>query len=452
MQAIPLILFLLIFYFYFKNKPAYMLLCMTAVLNSCFGFVDSSYYVFKPTDMVLIPTILITVVESFKRKDYFGTRGDGIGRSILLLIIFLVLEFIRTAVWIDTPVWAFKVVRYNFIILLYFYLRRQNPQVFEQYFKIALVPSIIQGIFFYLQLVGINVLVGRVDEAETMSQLTRYANGPALASFYVIYYFLKEKDTFVRRVSAIVFFGFTLVLAQGRGMFLGMGAAFAVFFIIKHKVKYVGYIVIGYIVYSIFIAPIFAYRNTQGSGGGTLSDIQNVFSGDYTNIDASQGTFSFRIAMLMERWTYMENDPETIPFGIGCIHEQSPKNDYYFVIGTVNNDAKYGRVMIDSGDITWVPILLRYGLVGIFMFGFVLLMWIRTSLPYVNRINSGLFTVIALTSISTTILTVNTTLFDTASGNYSLALNLAIISSFISRYKLMHKNVNASKVQAGENA
>lgn len=86
------------------------------------------------------------------------------------------------------------------------------------------------------------------------------------------------------------------------------------------------------------------------------------------------------------------------------------------------------------------------------MFGFVLLMWIRTSLPYVNRINSGLFTVIALTSISTTILTVNTTLFDTASGNYSLALNLAIISSFISRYKLMHKNVNASKVQAGENA
>ena len=51
---------------------------------------------------------------------------------------------------------------------------------------------------------------------------------------------------------------------------------------------------------------MFAYRDSQGNGGGTMSDIQNVLSGDFANIDASQGTFSFRIAMLMERWMYLE--------------------------------------------------------------------------------------------------------------------------------------------------
>ena len=110
--------------------------------------------------------------------------------------------------------------------------------------------------------------------------------------------------------------------------------------------------------------------NYSNSGNG-LEEIGYVLkqSGDFSQIDISNGTFSFRMAMLTERIVWLLDNPRYLLTGVGTMHEDSPKTlqMFDFRIATRNEDRYYGHTIIESGDITWVPIVLRYGLLGVFV-------------------------------------------------------------------------------------
>ena len=73
--------------------------------------------------------------------------------------------------------------------------------------------------------------------------------------------------------------------------------------------------------------------------------------------------------MLTERVLYLAENPRYLLTGVGTMHEDSPStlSRFRFYIGTRNDERYYGRCLIESGDITWVPIVLRYGLIGVFI-------------------------------------------------------------------------------------
>ena len=99
------------------------------------------------------------------------------------------------------------------------------------------------------------------------------------------------------------------------------------------------------------------------------------------------GTFAFRISMILERVFYLISNPVCLPFGVGAIAEDSPYNQFNFFIGTEQENLKYGFAQIDSVDVVWSSVVLRYGLAGIIFWILLLKAWYnlfdkQTTNPY----------------------------------------------------------------------
>lgn len=100
------------------------------------------------------------------------------------------------------------------------------------------------------------------------------------------------------------------------------------------------------------------------STDNVLSQRMDEASNERSNIAKGQvqGTFSMRILMLAERMDYINQKTQYQLFGIGFIREKD------FPPGTFVIGLRYsweGPVsQLDSGDIAWSPLFLRYGYVG----------------------------------------------------------------------------------------
>lgn len=391
-----IILFSITLYCYINRKKGVVLLCLIALCYNCFGFLDPSSSSIKGTDIVAFFSIITYLDGISRNKRYLQVKNDPIGIVIVLILVYFILNFLGTVILqVESLSNAIKVIRSRFIFLLYFYLRTFKKEDFKLFIKWVLVASIIQGVFFYLQLVGINVLSGRVDEAEDVGELTRYANYPKFAYFFVIYYVISHKESTSNKIFLITFFGTMYILGQMRGAIISSAAVIGVFFLLKKKMKYVGYIAIGVIVYQFVVAPMFEYR-TRNNAQSTFREMVNVVKApanvyqQYT-MGESSGNFSFRIAMLSERIIFMFHNPQYLPFGVGCIHETSNANHFYFHIRTHSIDAKEGAGTLSSADITWVGILMRYGLVCILFFLLLLYVWAKEGIPHVRKCNDTIF-------------------------------------------------------------
>ncbi len=399
-----ILFFILSFFFYIKGRKGEVIFCLIAILSNCFGFNSPQSAIIKPTDLLIVLSIIISIAERIKNPYYFQVKKDIFAKIIVILFSYLLLNFIVTvALHIDSLSYALKVARFCFVFPLYFYFRTITQREIKRVIRLSLIACTIQGIFFYLQLVGINVLSGRVDEAEDVGEITRYANYPKFTGFFLLYYIVNDKVSLFTKLFYIPFFGFMLILGQMRGALLGYAFAVCVFFILQHRAKYILYIICGIVVYQVVINPMFEYR-TRNSELNTLEEVKMVIS-DPTSIyesyteNGEKGNFLFRIAMLSERITYMKDNPQFLPFGIGCIHEESPNNTFIFKLGTNNERYQYGIGMLSSADIAWVGILIRFGLVGIILFLLLLISWQKTGFSIIKECQYAPYITAALLSI-----------------------------------------------------
>ena len=87
-----------------------------------------------------------------------------------------------------------------------------------------------------------------------------------------------------------------------------------------------------------------------------------------------EGNTTFRLALLAERYEYLKKNPQYFLFGLGNVHERDFPE--IFEIGLY--DEERGRtIQLDTSDIAWVGILLRMGIVGVFLFILAFLFIIR---------------------------------------------------------------------------
>lgn len=408
-MIVLLFFFFLSLYYYLRDNKGAVFFCLTAIVANSFGFIDPEKIPIKSMDVVLVFTFITLIAGQFKDKFYFSVKGDPIALIILFIMAYILLDFIGTiALKIESPSNALKVVRPFFAYLLYFYVRTFKKKDLLNYVKILFVASVAQGLFYYLQLFDINYLSGRIDEAEVAGEITRYANFPQMAYFYIIYFLTSNKVSLTQKLFVTTFFGMMLILGQMRGSVIGLVATLGMFLLMKRRLKYVGYIVAGVIAYHLVVVPMFEYR-TRNAQESTFTEIINVVK-DPTNVygnftsGASEGNFSFRIAILSERIIYIFHHPQYIPFGIGCIHEESSANTFVFQLGTTNDRYEYGIGMLSSADIAWVGLIMRYGLVGVSLFLIFFYLWARAGLPYVGKSNDALFITASLMVVSTFLL------------------------------------------------
>ena len=354
---------------------------------------------------------------------------------IYLLIAYQSFEILRTLyIGAESLGFIIKVARINIIYLSFFVLRTIPLQAFRRYIKLNLYFCIIQGIFFYLQLLGINLLQGRVDEATSTGQITRYANCPAFTLFYIFYCFFCKKNIY-SKVFYLCFWGGMLILGQSRGAITVVSLAFVLYYIIKNKLKYYTILVPTAILTIYLVMPMFQYRD-EGSRSNFIEDITNIVTAEnFTEIENNGGTFTFRIAMLAERFNYLMENPQYMLTGVGCIHEDSPNcyERFDFIVGTENEERINGYCLIESGDITWVPILLRYGLLGAFIYLLFLVYWIISGITYLKYSKNPIYIAASLIGITSTLLTVNTVLFDSYMNTYFLLFYITYIIKYEKR-------------------
>ena len=440
-----LLIYILSYILYYSNKKAEYLLCVIALTCSGFGFLDRQGLPFKVSDLMIVEVIYITINEWLKDKNYFNSKRDIFGKIFIIILLYYLFEFLRSVIFkIETPGFAFKVVRYITILFYYFYLRKLSFGTFEKLFHYILVCSVVQGLFFYLQLVGVQgILSGRIDEAEKADQITRYANYPVFSLFFTIYYVIKEKGNIFFRLFMITFFAMMPVIGQTRSAIISPAIAIIAFFIIKRKIKYSIYIALGAIFFQLVVNPMFEYRD-RNRKKSTIDEIITIINNPteayntYTS-ERNAGTFAFRIAMLVEKSNYLSDNPKYIPFGAGCIHEDSPNNKFTFKLGTRNERFSRGYAMTDGADISWNNILLLYGICGTFLFLLLLYTWFRHYLFFAKKTTNPLFLASLFYSITVFLLSFN-------HGNLILTSQL-IYTQVLMAIVYVYSNHSSSKLK-----
>ena len=86
----------------------------------------------------------------------------------------------------------------------------------------------------------------------------------------------------------------------------------------------------------------------------------------------------FRIALIAERADYLIENPNLFLQGVGAMHEDTAQKKFDFSVGTGGYDEiKRCNVIaqLDSIDVVWGPLLIRYGFLGLALF-LTIVIWI----------------------------------------------------------------------------
>ena len=429
---ISVIVTVLAYIAYARKRYDWMLISFVFLLTGGYMLLPTAEHSVKPQDLLTLVLIIITVVEMSKARHYLRLKGDDFARLVVILLCYHVFEYIVTVMTgAEGMTNALKVMRVNALYLLYFLYRKMPADAVRSFFFINMKIAIAMGILFYLQVVGVEgILQGRVDEAESASDQVRYMNAPFMYSTYFIYAVIAPRQSIAARVAGIIFWGGMLVLGMTRSSFLTIGLVIVIYLIIKQSFRLAATLAVLAVAAYFVVLPVFQYRDSQGHGTSTVEDIQLVLrGGDAVTMGESGGTFSFRIGMLLERFDYLVENPEYLLTGVGDIHEDSPNcyRRFNFTLGTVNAGRTYGHCIIESGDIAWVPLLLRYGLIGIFLYVWAYVIWFRRGFRFVRRETDIIFVIFALTVVSNFLGSFIGAGFTTANGLFSFVLYLAYL-------------------------
>lgn len=280
----------------------------------------------------------------------------------------------------ENLVWALKVARIPLLAITFFVIRLIPSSEIKHFLRYAFVITIINCVLFYLEFLGVDTMPDvSPDKGLKTLGFASECNTPIL-SFVFLFCCLSKQIVTKWRTFLLVFFIGILLLTFVRTYILAFIICAFLYLLIQKTDKS---LLFKYAVSAMILYPVMTYvfgSKDLAAGADSSSDMKNILSGDFldptTNIHSTNGTFAFRISMLAERVQYLTSNPKYLLQGVGLIHEDSPNcyQRFNFVLGSPNSGRINGVCIIESGDNAWVPIVLRYGLVGtaIYLYFFIL--------------------------------------------------------------------------------
>jgi hypothetical protein len=374
---IYLLLMILGVFFFFINKKEGSLIILLFFITNGFQLIPEaaleSFPINKYIDYLLLYIILILFFMIVSNTEYFKHK-DKFSSILVLLLIYMLYELISTIAKRDeTAVNAIKVFRIHIFLGLYFIIRSIKMSILLKMMEIVFKITIVTAILYLLQIIlHKQILSGTIDgfDSNFNNQIFRFRNVPLFLDFSLLYLlFFKTKIKF--RSLLILLLLITLVAPMNRGPIIAFLAACSLFLLVTRKIsKFFRYLIVGLII-GIAVWPLISYRFEKEDTG---SDLTKAFSmNDYEDYESSEnGSFSFRIALLLERMDYLYANPSKLITGIGLRHEDSPKTqtDFRFVVGAEKNNSSGIKVkqMIDTSDLVWATMIFRYGLLGVVLY------------------------------------------------------------------------------------
>jgi len=413
---------------YLNKQYVLFLVCMLGLVSKFF-MLDRTEDVIgatKGSDMALVLILILLPVVYSKNKALFSIRGDSLARWTYIFLSFYVIELIITLIIGHESLFnSLKVIRVPLFMCSFFILRTIPIKCYQKFLKIALWITLIQSVLFFLQFVGIKLISGERDVSEDADYYI--TNTPTLT---LLFLFLLWK---FERLGKMRFFLIAVLMAvvlstyvRGTIIAVLMGFVYYATFINRKKKRIVT-IALLLLIIPLSLQYINKKTEVTGESHKNLEEIEYVVNqrNNMENISNEGGTFSFRIAMLYERIEWLRNNPKYLLTGVGTMHEDSPQTlqMFDFVLGTYNEDRFYGRTIIESGDIAWVPIVLRYGLIGVFIHFMMFFLLFN-----VTRHRKDLLVMLSAYAIVVFLRTLDGPYFETPGLVYIHALLFALVS------------------------
>ena len=285
---------------YYKNIKSFFLISLVIVVSSGISLFPSSVMC---EDLALMMAFAAIVYELSTRKHFFSVKGDPVGKLIVVLLFYYFVEVVVTTVHgTETFVNALKVYRRDLFYLYYFIFRGFNIFDIKKAYKPLLILTVIGGVLYYLQFLGIHILSNATEEMETVKGgYDRYGNIPMLGIPFMIYFIVRREP--IKFLYLLFFLGFQ-IMPMSRG---GIIAAVIVisYYIYKCR-KYELYkgVVVKMMALVLLFSPVLVFRFVQDNErGSAVQDVKSASSlTDFAEFDyASGGTFTFRIAIALER-------------------------------------------------------------------------------------------------------------------------------------------------------
>lgn len=372
MTMLYIVLMLVAFGGYANKKYVLFLVCMLGLVSRFF-MLDTTEDVIatiKGSDLALFLMFVLLPIAYKRAKYLFSVHGDSLARWTYIFLAFYVLElFVTVFLGHENFFNSLKVIRSAFFMCGFFILRIIPLDYYKRFLKIALWITLIQTALYFLQFVGVSILSGERDIPEDADYYK--TNIPTLALLFICllwnFEYLKKK----RFILIAVLFAVVLAsFVRGTIIAVLFGLFYYTAFISKGRKRFFMMILL---LITIPLALRFINKKAEISGSSQrgLEEIELVINqrNHPETISSEDGTLAFRIAMLFERADWLKNNPKYLLTGVGTMHEDSPKTlqMFDFSLGTRNEERFYGRTIIESGDIAWVPIVLRYGIIGVFI-------------------------------------------------------------------------------------
>lgn len=326
----------------------------------------------KNMDLALIYTFVINIsfiLTSSNPLDPLKGRSTPWIVCYEVLLVFLLCSVIFSYVHYNfTPFQILQGGRSYLLLLSLPILIRVKPYELQKILELCLWITVLTSILYILQIVvGRPLMPYPYDVSKDPSTgLVRLYNSPALLTFFLIASFVCPRF-FPGNINIYrILFITTLICTLGRtGIITTLFGIILATMMMGKSPRIIKVIVI----LGILILPFQDMLTERFEKGGTANDINSVMGGAATSYSGGEGTMTYRMAWIYERYTYLKARPlgERI-FGLGLISGSQAKvyKMYHFQIGLQTENGEISQ--LTTPDTSYGNLLSQLGFVGMFIY------------------------------------------------------------------------------------
>ena len=374
MIFILIVLFAIVLYIRDYKIPA--LFIFVFFLTSGFNLIPEKItqlaFFSKGSDYAIIMLFVVVVIDILCIKGYL--KPNGLIYLYLLFCAFLVVCIFYSKFTIGVS-WTeiIRTVRYNFLWIAYLVFRNMSKRQLERLLKYLFIVTVICSILYLFQIIfDQNILnEGEKSSAEVFGmKIPRFYNQPDMLHFFVLMaIYCNPFKGIVKYVTAAILI-IALLGAFHRSLIGSFFAVIAIGYVIRlPRLQMIKVLSIA----SAFLVLFIVFAGYQFVHSRTFIDVQRVASGNIMDADIDiedlyNSTFTYRMLHLMERNQYLLDNPKAMFLGAGLMTEDDKMTFslFNFDIGLVDELA--GQTdQLDTGDISYSVLLLRYGYLGTFL-------------------------------------------------------------------------------------
>lgn len=359
------ILLLYAFIQYNKGRYAWPLFILTFFASNAF-IINIGEPVIQNPDFGLLLLFGCCVLGYLRDSSFFIVRKYAGAKISLCFLVFFVFEFLYAYLFdIDTIGNILAVIRGYLYALSYFVFRKMPMSELQRslnfIFKAVMFSCLVYVTQFFTQLPLTTTFVSGVNSGGYRMQITP----PFIDVVFFMLLLFSKKNKWIWGTIILIFF--VQLLSQNRTPLIAWFLEIGIFVVVSKNTKHKFSIILVALLAFPFVNSLLSSRSEDEHSTSISSTMLYLKSNDYYGL-ARENTFMFRIALIAERADYLIENPSLFLQGVGAMHEDTAQKKFNFSVGTGGYDEiKRCNVVaqLDSIDVVWGPLLIRYGFMGV---------------------------------------------------------------------------------------